>query len=187
MNVWPDFKQPRRTGVVWPWLLLVGAAIALGLSTWLGLGEQMRIAQLQTDLKLARDAAAMIAPRAAAPATGPANRAPMVLADRQAKEEGLRLVRWLQIDWPQRLAQVEAANSGARIGSALVLSSLRLDAVGGQVDIRGDVGQLADLDRLRDAWLEAGIPNVQITRHEAVERDGKNRHEFAAVLAWNGR
>jgi hypothetical protein len=183
----PDFRNPRRTGLFWPWCVFALGVIGLGVASVLGLAERHRIEDMQRELAQQRAAAQLVAPRTT-PAAAQKPRPSVALADRQARDEGIRLVRMLQVDWPRRLTQVEKASQtvAAKSGpGALNLTALRLDSATQQIDLRGDVAQLADLDRLRLAWIAEGIALVQINRHEAIERDGKRRHEFQAVLGWD--
>jgi hypothetical protein len=185
----PDFRNPRRTGLFWPWCVFALGVIGLGAASVFGLAERHRIEDMQRELAQQRAAAQLVAPRTT-PAAAQKPRPSVALADRQARDEGIRLVRMLQVDWPRRLTQVEKASQtvAAKSGpGALNLTALRLDSATQQIDLRGDVAQLADLDRLRQAWIAEGIALVQINRHEAIERDGKRRHEFQAVLGWDRR
>lgn len=175
----PDF-QTQRTLPGWIGIgLLVVSATVFALAWRPGLQAQSQEREIQSELRAQREASALVASRKPVAAPKAAPRPTVALASPQAQQEGIRLVRWLQVDWSQRLAQLERG-----VRPSVQLNTLRLDTTAASIDVRGQVPQLAELDKLYTGWIEAGIPSVQIGRHEAIERDGSVVHEFQATLSW---
>jgi hypothetical protein len=179
---WPDFAG-GRSGMLGYSILLVGALLCAWIGYRIGQTEEA-LASRQEQLETQRAAAAMLASQAERITTSqaPKKKPTISLVDRQARDDGIQLVKLLSLDWPKRLAEIE---KGAR--GSVQFNSMRVDSGAQAIEVRGEVNTLNELDQLRAAWLEAGIPMVMIGRHESIERDGKTRYDFQASLAWERR
>jgi type II secretory pathway component PulL len=170
MISYPDpYANPRRMRLYRTIVLSVGAALAL-LALFSLKGAHDSFKEAQSTLKATRAAEAMLP-------SEPARR-PTLVVDPKQKTYLLDLRATnakLSIDWIARIASVEKV-----IGPDLSLNSLRVDALKGEIEIKGETSSSEKLTAL--------IATMQRTGLDArVGRLGRltSGLEYSVLVAWS--